>query len=143
MVISCPQKIVYAEICEYRQHFERVYCLNEIVTFDGIKVRFKKEDFDHCMYESSQRDGMKDSFSKERSVRIDWIKATLENPNSVLYQGWDSKRKKHDNSRRVAVVYEDFVVIIGVHKPGKARFITAYAANESIVKIRRRPRWKP
>jgi len=40
------------------------------------------------MYESSMRNNVKDMFSKERSARIDWIKATLENPAADIYQGW-------------------------------------------------------
>lgn len=31
-------------------------------TFDGIAVRFRKRDFDHCFFESSRRDGGKVDF---------------------------------------------------------------------------------
>ena len=52
-----------------------------------------------------------------------------------------------DPARRVAVVYEDFVVVINVRKQNdgsfRAYFITAYKAETSISKIRSKPRWKP
>lgn len=140
-----PEKVIYLTEDEYRQHFYRVYCASEISTFDGIPVRFRRDDFEHCMYESSKRDGCKDQFSKERSERIDWIKATLENPDADLYQGWDSRKKCIDPDSRVAVVYEQYVVIIHtwLKTDGKraARFVTAYQADNSIGKIRAKPKW--
>lgn len=140
-----PAKVNYATVSEYRQHFERVYCNVAILTFDGIAVRFRKEDFDHCMFESTHRDGVKDQFSQERSERIDWIKATLGNPEAELYQGWDGKRKCYLADRRVSVVYEEFVVIIQLlgALPGtrRAKFITAYLADNNIARIRRGPKW--
>ena len=140
-----PPKVIYPAVAEYRQHFERVYCNGTILTFDGIAVRFRKEDFDHCMFESSKRDKVKDQFSKERSERIDWIKATLENPEAELYQGWDGKQKCYLPDRRVSVVYEEFVVVIQLvghpHGPRKAIFITAYLADNNIDRIKRGPKW--
>lgn len=140
-----PAKVKYVTVAEYRQHFQRMYCNGAIVTFDGIAVRFRKEDFDHCMFESSQRDGVKDQFSQERSERIDWIKATLESPEAELYQGWDGKRKCYLADRRVSVVYEEFVVIIQLlrafSETRRARFITAYLADNNIARIRRGPKW--
>jgi hypothetical protein len=135
----------YATEAEYRQHFERVYCKGPIFTFDGIAVRFRKENFDHCMFESTHRDGVKDQFSQERSERIDWIKATLENPKAELFQGWDGKRKCYLQDRRVSVVYEEFVVIIQLlgppHRQRRAKFITAYLADNNIARIKRGPKW--
>jgi len=143
--VPSPAKVNYATEAEYRQHFERVYCNGAIITFDGIAVRFRKDDFDHCMYESSMRNDVKDLFSKERSERIDWIKATLENPAAELYQGWDKKRKRHNPNSRVAVVYEEFVVVIQLKTAAdgsrSARFVTAYLADNSIAKIRGGPKW--
>jgi hypothetical protein len=143
--VPSPAKVNYATQAEYRQHFERLYCNGVVLTFDGIAVRFRKEDFDHCMYESSNRDGVKDQFSKERSERIDWIKATLESPEAELYQGWDGKRKCYLADRRVSVVYEEFVVIIQLLGPPqgqrRARFITAYLADNNFERIKRGPKW--
>lgn len=143
--MASPARVFYASDDEYRQHFHRVYCQGPIMTFDGIAVRFRRDDFDHCMYESSRRDGSKDRFSKDRSERIDWIKATLESPDAELYQGWDKRRKRCDPDSRVAVVYEEFAVVIHVKRAPDgtrtARFITAYLADNSIGKIRGMPKW--
>lgn len=101
--------------------------------------------FGHAFYESSARDGRKDVFSPVRAQRIDWIKATLENPDADLFQGWDKRARQYDGTRRVAVVYEDFVVVvaIGLTKARvlKANFVTCYQADNSINKIRRSPAW--
>jgi len=143
--MALPPLVLYATVNEYRQHFERVYCRGPIVTFDGIPVHFKKADFDHCMYESSKRDSNKDRFSTRRSERVDWIRETLTNPKADLYQGWDRRKKQCDPRARVAVVYEEFVVVIRIYSgpsSGKrARFLTAYPAQDSIDKIRGMPKW--
>ena len=140
-----PAKVTYTTEQEYRQHFHRVYCQGPILTFDGIAVRFRRDDFDHCMFESSNRNGCKDRFSNERSERIDWIKATLEDPAADLYQSWDKSKKRIDPDSRVAVVYEEFVVVIQIGSSPDggltARFKTAFLADKSIAKIRRNPRW--
>lgn len=140
-----PLKIIYATPDEYRRHFERVYCRGPIITFDGIPVWFRKQDFDHCMYESSHRNRVKDVFSRDRAERIDWIGSTLINPRAELYQGWDKKRHHIDSNYRVAVTYETFVVIIRVWLVGKgqlkADFITAFLADNSIGKIKAMPKW--
>lgn len=143
--MPCPPKVAYPTELEYRQHFERVYCAGPVVTADGIPVRFRKHDFDHCMYESSQRNDSKDLFSKDRSERIDWIKATLENPASELYVGWDKKKKRYDSASRVAVVFEEFVVVIRIKTATNGsrtgQFVTAYLADNSIGKIKGSPKW--
>jgi hypothetical protein len=140
-----PPKVHYTTEQEYREHFERVYCRGPIMTFDGISVFFRKSDFDHCMFESSKRGGTKDRFSKGRSERIDWIRESLSNPAADLYQGWDSKRKRCDPNYRVAVAYEEFVVIIWIRRKAKggtsANFVTAFLADKSIGKVRSMPRW--
>jgi hypothetical protein len=96
-------------------------------------------------YESSGRDGRKDVFSPARAQRIDWIKFTLEHPNADLFEGWDKVARRHDSTRRVAVVYEDFVVVVamGLKLNGslKANFVTCYQADNSIGKIRQSPIW--
>jgi len=143
-----PPKVVYSTEAQYRQHYQRVYCQQPITTFDGIPVFFRRNQLDHCMFERSGRDGVKDVFSRVRAERIDWIKATLGNPKADLYQGWDKKKRKNDKNNRVAVVYENFVVVIRLKRRQdrsveKADFVTAYQADNSIQKIRRMPRWTP
>ncbi len=140
-----PPKVNYATEVEYRTHFVRVYCRGPIVTFDGIPVWFRPMDFNHCMFESTRRDGAKDTLSRDRVERIDWIAATLGNPEAELYQGWNKRLRRADSSRRVAVVYGEFVVVIDIHTKddGKrsARFVTAFLADNSIAKIRSMPKW--
>lgn len=145
--MSKPALVNYATPKEYKQHYESHYCRKKIYTFDHIRVYFRQTKFGHVFYESSTRDGKKDSFSKARTERIDWIRATLESPKAELYQGWNKDDKIYDNNRRVSVVYEDFVVVIKINKtdekgkPLTADFITAYVADNSINKIRSSPKW--
>lgn len=147
--MSNPAFICYTTPAEYKQHYERYYCREKIFTFDNIRVRFRSEQFAHAFYESSAKNGWKDSFSWERAKRINWIKATLENPKADSYQGRDKRNNSYDNNRRISVVYENFVVIIDITKKGAAKepimatFVTAYLADQyAMEKIRKAPRWK-
>jgi hypothetical protein len=141
-----PPLVHYSTVDQYRNHFERTYCIGPVSTFDGIQVYFRKACFDHCMYESSQRDGNKDTFSQKRAERIDWIRETLTSPNAELHYGWDKKKKKPAKDRRVAILYEDHVVIIRCRRRRAgnlllADFVTAFVADDSIGKIRSTPKW--
>lgn len=143
--MALPPLIRYATPTEYRTHYERVYCRGNIQTCDGIRVYFDAGRFGHTFYESTFHDGRKDTFSSVRAERIDWIKATLEHPRAALFAGWNKKSRTYDNTRRVAVVYEDFVVVVamGLKQNGalKARFVTGYQADNSIGRIRTSPPW--
>jgi len=141
--LKLPLLVRYETEGEYRVHYESVYCRKPIMTFDGIEVRFRKNCFDHCFFESSNRDSNKDKFSWRRSERIDWIKAALKDPNAELFVGWDNRRKRHDHSRRVAVVVENYIVIISMKDNTKAQFITAFIADSdlSIKRIKQSPKW--
>ncbi len=59
--------------------------------------------------------------------------------------GWDKMAHGYDSSRRVAVVYEAFMVVLamGLKQNGmlKANFVTCYQADNSIGKIRTSPVW--
>ncbi|MCK9371909.1 MAG: hypothetical protein M0P91_01825 [Sulfuricurvum sp.] len=140
-----PPFVQYDTPVEYKTHYEVNYCQRPIMTFDGINVFFGKDKFEHAFYESSDRRGSKDTFSDERAKRINWIKDTLENPNAVLYQGWDFKTKQYKPDGRVSVVYGDFVVVIrlSLNKSGvlKGNFVTCYEADNSISKIKSSPLW--
>ena len=142
--MAYPPMVQYRTVNEYRAHYERVYCRGPITTFDNIQVRFRKNCFDHCFFESTQRDQTKDQFSTVRAKRIDWIKAALQDRNAELYVGWDKKRKRYDNSHRVTVVARDYVVVIRLTGRGKARFVTAYVADSAstINRIRSSPKWR-
>lgn len=141
----------YATPEEYRAHFERMYCSGPITTFDGIEVRFRKSRFKHDFYESSsRRHRNKDIFSTERARRIDWIKKVLQDPNAELYQGWDKKRKRHNSQSRVALVVDEYIVVIRLSEPKKAIFVTAYVPGDqptgdqtksTLEKIKSGPKW--
>lgn len=143
--MALPPLVHYATVAEYRTHYERVYCRGNILTVDGIRVHFAPGKFGHMFYESTARDGSKDAFSQVRAQCIDWIRATLEHPNAALFEGWDKTSRQYDAARRVAVVYEDFVVVVAMSlKPDgslKANFVTCYQADNSIGKIRMSPAW--
>ena len=138
-----PPLRVFNTADDCRAHFEAAYCQGAIVTFDGIEVRFRKSDFDHCFYESSNRDGTKDSFSQLRSERVDWIKAALEDDTADLYQGWDKKRRKYNPKRRVCLVSQNYVVVVAMTGHLKADFVTAYVADtgRTLAMIRTSPKW--
>ena len=140
-----PLLVHYSTIEEYRRHFELKYCRKPILAFDNIPVYFSKKRFNHAFFESSIIEKAKDNFSTIRAERIDWIKATLENPNTEMYCGWNKKRKRYDPRRRVGSLFDDFIVVtyIGWKQNGtlKGEFITAYVADNSINKIRNAPKW--
>lgn len=143
-----PPLINYASEDEYRQHFVKMYCSKPIVTCDGIPVYFSPDRFDDCMFESSDwKLRNKDKFSRVRAERIDWIGQTLKNPACDLYFGWDMNNKCIDYNSRVAVVYDEYVVVIKLNRKRKdntlkGEFRTAYLADNSIGKIREKPRWQ-
>lgn len=139
--MACPPLVQYGTEREYRAHFEQVYCQGPMQTFDGIMVRFRKQQFDHCFFESVVTKD--DTFSQRRAERIDWIKAALEDPNAELRVGWDNSRKRPANDRRVAIVVQSYVVIIRVYRKQRADFVTAFVAGRrTIQQIRTNPRWK-
>jgi len=146
--VTYPPLLNLANEAAYRVHFETTYCQGPIRTFDGIEVRFRKSDFDHCCFESSRRNGVKNKFSPKRAARLDWIKAALEDPSSERYQGWDKNRKRHDPNRRVTLVMGNYVVVIAIKGQNQADFVTAYVADtagrpgraSTVDKIRRSPR---
>tara|TARA_R110002074_G_scaffold349634_1_gene520345 strand:- start:134533 stop:134949 length:417 start_codon:yes stop_codon:yes gene_type:complete len=134
-----PALVHYQTELEYRQHFEQVYCRDTIQTFDGIQVRFRKDMFDHCFFESVV--SKDDTFSPQRAERVDWIKAALQDNTAELREGWDNKKKQPAKDRRVAIVVGNYVVIIRI-RGNKADFVTAFLAiGRSIRLIRQNPIW--
>lgn len=129
---------------EYRQIFEETYCKHEnpIITFDGIRVKFFPDMFDHAFFESADwKKKDKSNFSVNRAENIYWIKDTLEDPNAILKAGYIKKSKSYTNSRRVAIVKGNYIVVILINKKGYAKFITAYEADKNIGKIFASPDW--
>lgn len=143
--MTWPPLLTLATEDEYRRHFETTYCGGTLPTFDGFSVRFRRRDFDHCFFESSRRDGKKDTFSPKRSERMDWIKATLADPTAKLKAGWDATKRRYDHTRRVALVQGNYVVVITFTGAKSADFVTAYVMDTpaSLQKLAAAPAWKP
>jgi hypothetical protein len=145
--VSYPSLVKYSSENEYRKHFENIYCRKPITTFDGIEVRFRKNKFDHCFFETVHTQD--DTFSKKRAERIDWIKEALQDPKGEQYIGYDKRRKRNDSSRRVTVVKGNYVTVIKMVGKNKAEFVTAFVADtpgrkgipSTIDKIRKSPEW--
>lgn len=137
-----PDFRIFGSEKECRDHFHATYCVDAVLTFDNISVRFRKQMFDHCFFESSMRNGTKDRFSQLRAERIDWIYAALRDTGAELFVGYDSARKREDPSRRVALVQANYVVVIALIDRANAVFVTAYVADYNTVgKIRRSSKW--
>ena len=129
---------------EYRDIFDETYCKSPIITFDGISVKFFSNMFDHAFHESAdKRQGDKSLFSYNRAEKIMWIKETLEDPTAILKQGWMRGTKSYTSSRRVAIVKNNYVVILRFIDSSKkvAKFVTAYEAYDSIDKSMNSPDW--
>ena len=136
-----PPLVQYNCAKQYGAHFHSAYCRGPVTTFDGIAVRFRRTDFDHCFFESvSAKD---DTFSSARAERIDWIKAALQDPNSERYLGWDKKKRKYRKDRRVTVVMGNYVVVIALTNASSGDFVTAFVADNAstLQKIRTSPKW--
>lgn len=140
---SVPNFINLATKAEYKKYYIKKYCKNTLQTFDGIKVKFYEDQFEHAFFESSnKRKRNKDIFSIDRAKRIDWIEYVLKNPNAELHLGWDRDKKICNKERRVAIISpEDYVVIIRINSNNTAKFITAYYADNSANEIRKMPLW--
>lgn len=139
-----PTLVHYATEAEYRLHYEANYCRATILTFDGLRVYFPKQQFDDAFYESADRRARdKSVFSRQRAERIDWIRAALQDNTAEIYAGWDRDKKVVDRKRRVILIYGDYVVVLQVNlRKAKAIFITAYVANAAtLAKIRHGSFW--
>ncbi|MDL1959603.1 MAG: hypothetical protein LWX01_11070 [Deltaproteobacteria bacterium] len=57
--------------------------------------------------------------------------------------GWDGKKKRYDRSHRVALVIDDYVVVIRLSGNQTAQFVTAYVADSlsTLAKIKGSPKW--
>lgn len=145
---SLPPLLLDLSEQDYRIHYEHEYCLlGPISTFDHIPVYFGKGRFNHAFYRPANRHDRKDTFCTARAERMPWIKATLENPFADLFQGWIAATRSVEPARRVAVMYNDYVVVIelSLKRTGtlKANFVTAFLMEDGTEKIRVNPKWDP
>ncbi|NKM64358.1 hypothetical protein GYN07_02380 [Rhizobium leguminosarum bv. viciae 248] len=131
----------------YRTHYEHTLCRGGIITHDGIRVFFRKQEFDHAFFESSGRRGENDVFSVERAMRMDWIVPALTDPQAKRLQGWLKKEQRHDPTRRVTVFIDGFLVVIalriGPDGRLRAQFVTCYPADTRTQgKVSNAPYWR-
>ena len=114
-----------------------------VTTHDGIVVHFSRGRFGHAVQESSQKDGNKDTFSIERAKRLGWIKTALQDPDLKLKAGWNRRKKRYENTSRVTLMIDDFVVVIRLISSVKAEFVTCYVADSPRTKrlIEAGPDW--
>lgn len=128
---------------EYREYFIENYCNRRIYNHLGILVRFYPDVFDHAFFRSSNR-FCKDKaiFCMERAKRMKWIKQALNDDTLYIYEGWDSKKKRYDNTNKVTLVTPDgYVVVLRMVREKQAKFITAYIIDDDDVedKIKKSP----
>ncbi|MBK5210616.1 MAG: hypothetical protein JJE44_14110 [Flavobacteriaceae bacterium] len=116
---------------EMRKIWKDEYCNMPIETFDGVLVRFYEDMFDHCFFESANRKAKdKSILSLNRLEKMLWIKSVLKDKNAVLKKGWDNVEKTYFKDRRVAIVKDNYVVIIRFTGILKAKLVTAYEKND-------------
>lgn len=132
----------------YRAHYVQAFTgrPHNFATASGtVPVYFSRDQFDHAFFESMNRNGVKDQFSKVRAERMNHITTALSDRTLERRAGWDSRRQRHDHVRCVTVTLGDFVIVIRLgmtqSEQLKGNFVTCYVADNSIGKIRRSPSW--
>ena len=75
---------------------------------------------------------------------MDWIKAVLEDPSIVPYQGYNKATGTYDGSRRVAFLTPENYLVVIREDGEKWRFVTAYVVDNpsTASKILSSPIWK-
>jgi hypothetical protein len=123
-----PQQLSEEDL---RKIWREEYCEQDIFTLDEVQVKFYEDMFDHAFFESVNRiEKDKSVLSLNRLEKIHWIKETLQDKDAILKKGWDTKNKVYFEDRRIAVVKENYVVIIRFTGLLKAKFITAYEKDD-------------
>ncbi|MGB4438436.1 MAG: hypothetical protein WBJ13_04255 [Sedimentibacter sp.] len=146
--MALPDLIEYTTEDEYKNYYIEHYCnASPIDTFDSIPVMFYPETFEHAFYKRTEKSwkAPKDSFSKERGERLDWIKCVLQDPTVTPRKGYDKATGSYDNTRRVTFINEqNYVVVIYINKKGTGKFVTAYIVDneKTAEKIRNSPLWE-
>lgn len=116
---------------EMRKIWVHEYCQEEIETFDGVMVKFYADMFDHIFYESRDRiEKDKSILSLNRLEKMLWIKEVLQDSSAILKKGWNAKDKEYYKDRRVAIIRNNYVVIIRFTGMLKAKLVTAYEKDD-------------
>lgn len=139
-----PALLSLEDQAAYQQHFVTKYCAGPLLTHDGIPIFFRRHAFYHAFFDTVVHKD--DTFSQTRAERMDWIEATLIDPQSQRLQGYLAKTKTHDPKRRVELRFQNFIVVLimGMKKNGvlKGEFLTCYAVNNRrLPKVQQAPIW--
>lgn len=131
---------------QLREIWRTEYCQIEtpIFTFDNVLVKFYEDMFDHAFFESDNwQQNDKSILSLNRCSKMLWIKATLQDPEAQLKQGYDKNTKSYSDDRRVALVKGKYVVIIRFTRIKEAKFVTAFEIddNENLKSFMTGPDW--
>ena len=147
-MMALPKLLTYSTEDEYKQHYLENYCKScPINTFDGIPVMFYPETFEHAFYKRTNKSwkAKKDSFSKDRGERLDWIKIVLQDDSIIPKKGYDKATGSYDNTRRVTFMNSDnYLVVIYINDQNIGKFVSAYIVdNERAASlIRNSPNWE-
>ena len=120
----------FKDAAECEQYYKVKYCAAKITTFDNIRVFFPAGSFKHAFIKAQiEKFQIKPVCSRpSRTNRLDYF--CIIDTNAELFCGWDNKKKKIDENRRVAVVVDNYVVVILLRNSLNAIFITAFVANQ-------------
>lgn len=140
------KKLKILEEEEYRAIWKDEYCDREkpIYTLDGIRVKFFEDQFDHAFFESDNwKEKDKSIFSLNRAVKMLWIKNVLQDPESLIKQGWNKATNSYLQDIRTAIIVrKSYLVVIKFQKENEAKFVTAYEINEEgFEKVMNGPDW--
>src|SRR3990170_1828658 len=86
--MSLPALLKLPDEAAYRDHYRRAFVkVSPLLTFDGIKVNFFPEQFNHAFFRDSSRTAKdKARFDWQRAERIEWIKEVLADPRAEIYR---------------------------------------------------------
>ena len=125
---------------EYWQHYTDNFCKRKVQDAEGYSIKFNQQQFKHAFFTGSKK--KKSEFSKQRAERMDWIQEILLDENVETFVGWNQTKKCYNFQRRVSITKQNYIVVIEVISPKKAKFITAFQASSTTAyNIRKSPKW--
>jgi len=129
----------------YLDYFYKYFIRQEIFTFDGIRIYFRKSHFYHAFFETNV--AHKDCFSLDRARHMPDILTILQSPVSICRCGWNNREQRHDYHRRVSYLLGTFLVVVLLSRNKQTgvvtgEFITCFEADEiTFSRIQKDPIW--
>jgi len=141
--MTLPPLLLLPSERDYRSHFRESYSRGpEIVTLDGMKIKFHDNQFSHAFYRTDRQSRRKTTTADyDRMKRMDWIRAIATSDTTDVYR----RTMPNGHIRRImidplscyAVVCEQLTT-----NPEAAVFITAYLPGVgALEKMRANPEW--